>query len=99
MKTSRITLALTLWILLGLFSEIFQFSVYVYGFTLLVMLVNLIFLWIFHRNVKYFYEFMVFMYISGRIVYNQNNKFRHAFWNAVYLLAREYYWLKSKFAR
>ena len=99
MKTKRLALALTLWILLGLLSEIFQFSVFVYGFTALAFFLNLVFLVILHHKAEGWPEFVIFGYINGKIVCNYNNKFRRFFWECAHKLAREYYWLKFKFAR
>ena len=117
MNSTNDTLALTLWILSELLGEIFASLVYLLPILGAVVILNVVFLWIFHRRTENWsrrpqhgiianilsciiepHEVYVLGYINGRISWAKSRK-ETVLWKAIHLLAREYFWIKNKFAR
>lgn len=92
------TLALTLWIMSELLGEFFQTVAFVFPVLGVLFLLNLVFLLIFHIKTRYWHEIFVFAGIDGKIV-GAKNKYRRFFWQSIHKLARQYFWIRSKFAR
>lgn len=117
MNSTNDTLALTLWILSELLGEILASLIYILPLLGAVVILNIVFLWIFHRRIKNWsrrpqhgiianilsciiepHEVYVLGYINGRISWAKSRK-ETVLWKAIHLLARQYFWIKNKFAR
>lgn len=98
MNSTNDTLALTLWILSELLGEIFASLVYILPLLGAVVILNIVFLWIFHKRIEGWHEILVLGYINARITWTKD-KHTTLLWKGVHLLARQYFWIKNKFAR
>lgn len=117
MNSTNDTLALTLWILSELLGEILASLIYILPLLGAVVILNIVFLWIFHRRIRDWstrqqrgilatilscivqpHEIYVLGYINGRITWATTRR-EALLWRAVHLLARQYFWIKNKFAR
>ena len=91
-------LELTLWILSELLVEIYRSVAIVMPLLGFVVIVNLVFLWIFHKRIEGWHEIFVLGYINARITLAKEQHII-LLWKGVHLLARQYFWIKNKFAR
>lgn len=98
MNSTNDTLALTLWILSELLGEILTSLIYILPLLGAVVILNIVFLWIFHRRTEGWHEIFVLGYIGARITWAKGT-WEARQWKAIHLLARQYFWIKNKFAR
>ena len=98
MNSTNDTLALTLWILSELLGEILASLIYILPLLGAVVILNIVFLWIFHNRTKDWHEIFVLGYIGARITWAKGT-WEERLWKAAHLLARQYFWIKNKFAR
>lgn len=98
MNSINDTLALTLWILSELLGEILASLIYILPLLGAVVILNIVFLWIFHNRAKDWHEILVLGYIGARITWAKG-VWEERQWKAIHLLARQYFWIKNKFAR
>ena len=98
MNSTNDTLALTLWILSELLGEILTSLIYILPLLGAVVILNIVFLWIFHNRTKDWHEILVLGYIGARITWAKGT-LEERQWKAIHLLARQYFWIKNKFAR
>ena len=98
MNSTNDTLALTLWILSELLGEILASLIYILPLLGAVVILNIVFLWIFHRRIEGWHEILVLGYIGARITWAKGT-WEERQWKVIHLLARQYFWIKNKFAR